>query len=155
MCLVDRFVKNTAEILSLLNEITSKMQMVEHGFLSDDGKVQLTVFRNVPASIFDHEVRVVVNKGDQNFTIYSNYGKEVVLPPYGFLAECPTFIAFHALSWNGIVYDTPVLFTIQSQDGASIEWSTKVRIFHGFGDSRLKLRDKTMEVAREAVEKIW
>jgi hypothetical protein len=155
MCLVDRFVKNTAEIISPLNEITSKMQMVEHGFLSDDGKVQLTVFRNVPASIFDHEVRVVVNKGDRNFVINSKYGKEVILPPYGFLVECPTFIAFHALSWNGIMYDTPALFTIRSQDGASIEWSSKVRIFHGFGDSRLKLGDKILEVASEAVEKIW
>jgi len=128
--------------------------MVEHGFLSDDGKVQLTVFRNIPASIFDQEVRVVVNKGDRDFSIDSKYGKEVVLPPYGFLIECPTFIAFHALSWNGIKYDSPALFAIQSQDVASIEWSSNIRIFHGFGDSRLKLGSKILEVVSEAVAKM-
>ena len=42
--LVDRFVKNTYEILSPLNEITSQAPMTRHQFLTPDRKVQRTVF---------------------------------------------------------------------------------------------------------------
>ena len=149
MCLFDRFVKNTYEILSPLNEITSRMQLVEHEFLSDDRKVQLTRFRTIPTPPFGEDVCVIMNKGEGNYTFDSEQGGEVVLPPYGFVVECPTFIAFHALSWNGVTYDRPVFFTLRSMDGASIPWSSKVRVFHGFGDARIKVKDEVRQVERE------
>ena len=150
MCLFDRFVKNTYEVLSPLNEITSNMQLVEHKFLSDDRMVQLTVFRKIPSPPFPEDVRVIVNKGAENYTLESSQGREVVLPPYGFVIECPTFAAFYALSWNGITYEQPALFTLRSMDGASIAWSSEVRVFHGFGDKKIKVKGEIHEVEREA-----
>ena len=151
MCLLDRFVKNTYEILSPLNEITSRMQLAEHRFLSDDRKIELTIFRKVPEPPFGADVCVIVNKGEGRYAYDSRQGGEVMLPPYGFVVECPTFAAFYALSWNGITYDRPVLFTLRSLDGASIPWSSKVRVFHGFGDTRIRMKDKVHEVERENV----
>ncbi len=150
MCLFDRFVKNTYEVLSPLNEITSRMRLAEHKFLSDDHKVQLTVFQKIPSPPFAEDVRVIVNKGTENYTLKSSQGGKVVLPPYGFLVECPTFTAFYALSWNGVTYENPALFTLRSMDGASIAWSSEVRVFHGFGDSKIKVNGKVHEVEREA-----
>lgn len=73
----------------------------------------------------------------------------LVLPPYGFVVESPTFVAFHSLSWNGVEYKEPVLFTIRSLDGKPLNESRKVRVFHGFGDRTLKLRAEIWAVRRE------
>jgi hypothetical protein len=146
-CLFDRFVKNTYEILSPLNEITSRMQMVGHKFLSDDRKVIMTAF----GSPLKTEVKVIVNKGSEEYNVESIQGGNVILPPYGFLVECPTFIAFYASSWNGVEYERPVLFTLRSLDKASISWSSKIRVFHGFGDPRIKIKGVIHEVIKESL----
>jgi len=147
LCLLDRYVKNAYEILSPLNEITSRMQVVEHRFLSKDRGIQLTVFGGNSES----PVRVVVNKSAEAYTLASEQGGEVVLPPYGFVVECPTFVAFYALSWNGVVYERPAFFTLRSLDDAPIAQSSRIRIFHGFGDARVKVNGKIHEVKRENV----
>ena len=41
---MDRFVKNTYEILSPLNELTARMRMTQHQFLTPDRKVQQSTF---------------------------------------------------------------------------------------------------------------
>ena len=41
---MDRFVKNTHEILSPLNELTARMRMTQHQFLTPDRKVQQSTF---------------------------------------------------------------------------------------------------------------
>ena len=151
MCLFDRFVKNTYEILSPLNEITSQMQMVEHKFLSDDRKIQSTLFSEVPEKPFGKNVHVIVNKSARNYTFDSAQGGKVVLPPNGFVVECPTFVAFYALSWDDVEYENPALFTIRSLDGASIPWSSRIHIFHGFGDKRIKIKGKIHTVERESI----
>ena len=69
--------------------------------------------------------------------------------PFGFLIESPHFVAFHALSWNAVEYEKPVLFTLRSLDGAPIPISDKVRIYHGFGDDRLNWKGNLIEVKRE------
>ncbi|MEM3647465.1 MAG: hypothetical protein QW334_04900, partial [Thermofilum sp.] len=81
----------------------------------------------------------------------SKMGGEVVLPPFGFLIESPTFIAFHALSWGGVKYEKPVLFTIRSLDGKPISESGKIRVFHGFGEQELRIRGRTCRVAKEEI----
>lgn len=151
LCLIDRFIKNTHEILSPLNELTSTMKMEEFKFLTDDRKVIMTVFRNVPGKLFEDDIRVVVNGSKNNFITKSKLGGDVLLPPYGFIIESPTFVAFHALSWNRLTYDRPVLFTIRSIDGFSIPFSSKIRIFHGFGDPRIRLKDDTINVIKEQI----
>ena len=117
----------------------------------EDQIFEQTVFREVPEKVFGSDVCVVVNKSGDSYKYSSEQGGEVVLPPYGFVVESPTFVAFYALSWNGVDYEQPALFTIRSMDGASMAWSSKVRAFHGFGDKRIKVKGQIHEVEREAV----
>jgi hypothetical protein len=140
---LDRFVKNTHEILSPLNELTAQVRMTKHEFLTPDRKVERTVFGEGKGA-----TTVVVNRSEGEYVVKSRLGGEVVLPPYGFLVESPTFVAFHALSWGGKRYDAPVLFTVRSEDGKSLERSRRVKVFHGFGDSTLCLGGKSHQVAK-------
>ena len=142
---VDRFVKNTYEILSPLNEMTSRVTMTQHEFLTADRKVRRTVFGDGPQA-----VEVVVNLGADRYECKSKTGGEVVLPPYGFLVESPTFVAFCATKYGGLAYDAPAMFTVRALDGKPIAESSKVRIYHGFGDPRIKVGGKEHNVSKEA-----
>ena len=141
---VDRFVKNTYEILSPLNELTSRMQLTQHQFLTPDRKVQRSVFGEGAAAI-----EAVVNASGAEYRHASKSGGEVLLPPDGFLVEGPAFVAFHALSWNGLRYDAPVLFTLRSLDGEPLASSGRVRVYHGFGEARVKVGRSVRTVAKE------
>jgi hypothetical protein len=142
---VDRYVKNTYEILSPLNEITSRVTMTRHEFMTADRKVRRTVFGEGAEA-----VEVIVNLGAHDRPHASKTGGEAVLPPYGFLVEAPQFIAFCATKWNGLTYQSPTLFTLRSLDGKPIADSSKVRIYHGFGDPRVRVGPKEHAVAKEA-----
>ena len=143
---VDRFVKNTYEVLSPLNEITSKVTMTQHQFLTPDRKVRRSVFGEG-----DGATEVIVNGGRENYRCKSKTGGDVILPPYGFLVESPSFVAFCAMTWNGLTYDSPTLFTLRSMDGKALSESSKVRVFHGFGDTRIKIGDGERKVEKEKV----
>ena len=145
---VDRFVKNTHEILSPLNEITARLPMTRHEFLSPDRRVQRTVFGDGPAA-----VETVVNLGSKDYRHQSKLGGEVLLPAGGFVVESPEFAAFHALNWAGLDYAEPPLFTLRSLDGRPLGQSGRVRVFHAFGDARLKLAGRLHSVARETILK--
>jgi len=69
----------------------------------------------------------------------------------GFVVESPELIAFCANLYNGIEYPTPTLFTVRSLDGKPIADSERVRIYHGFGDPRLRVAGKDLTVLREDV----
>jgi hypothetical protein len=99
----------------------------------------------------DNQVVAVVNAGDARYTVKSRWGGACVLPPGGFLIEGPTFVAFYALTWNGLRYVDAPLFTLRSTDGKPLEHSHRVRVFHGFGDPRVRLAGKVRTVAREEV----
>jgi hypothetical protein len=141
---MDRFVKNTYEILSPLNELTSQMRMTQHQFLTADRLVRRTVFGDGPAA-----VEVIVNGSPGNYRHQSPLGGQVQLPPYGFVIESAAFTAFCALGWNGLTYDSPTLFCLRSLDGRPIAQSSQVRIFHGFGDTRIKLGATERKVEKE------
>jgi len=142
---LDRFVKNTYEILSPLYEQTATMELTEHRFLTPDRKAQRTVFGTGAQA-----VEVVVNGGTENYRWKSKRGGDVLLPPYGFLIDSPTFIAFRALSWNKLTYASAPLFTMRSMDGLPLERSAKIRVYHGFGDARLRWGGTTRTVEKEA-----
>jgi len=142
----DRFVKNTYEILSPLNEITAQMQMTRHEFLSPDRRIQHTVFGEG-----NGKVEVVVNASERRFPLKSRAGGMISLPPDGFLVESPEFVAFHALSWNGQTYASAPLFTLRSLDGLPLARSRKVRVFHAFGESKIKIGGAIHDVEKEAV----
>ena len=143
---MDRFVKNTYEILSPLHELTAEMPMTRHEFLTPDRRVQRTVFGDGAEA-----VEVVVNDSDQTIQRKSRMGGAVLLPPGGFLVEAPTFAAFHALDWSGVKYDSAPLVTLRSLDGLPLRRSAKVRVFHAFGDPRIKLGRSVHEVQKEAI----
>jgi hypothetical protein len=138
----DRFIKNTYEILSPLHALTAETPLADHDFLTPDRKVQRSVFG---------AVRVIVNAGAEDYRVTSKSGGEVLLPPYGFLVDAPTFTAFHARSWGGLAYDDPPLFTLRSLDGEPLSRSRRIRIFHAFGEDRVRIGEKTHRVAREAI----
>ena len=143
---MDRFIKNTYEILSPLNEITALMQMTRYEFLTPNRQVRRSVFGDGA-----NAVQVIVNVSSTNYVCRSKLGGQVILPPFGFLAESPAFAAFHALSWKGTRYDSPVLFTLHSLDNQPLAHSRKVRVYHAFGDSKIRLGKATQTVPGEAV----
>ena len=143
---LDRFVKNTYEILSPLNEITSEMLMTEHQFLTPDNKVQRSVFGKGRSA-----VEVVVNLASTEYRHRCKTGGEVVLPAYGFCVDSRYFAAFHATSWNGHQYTEPTLFTLRSLDEKPISSSKKVRVYHAFGDPQVKIEKNVVNVPKETV----
>ncbi|MGE5609109.1 MAG: DUF5696 domain-containing protein [Bacillota bacterium] len=143
---MDRFVKNTYEILSPLNEITSRTTMTEHRFLTEDRKVRLSAFGEGPGKVV-----VVVNGSSQEYRLNAKLGGQMTLPANGFVIESPTFVAFCATQWNGIKFTSPTLFTLRSLDGKPIAESSQVRIFHGFGDAKIKTAATEHTVQKEAV----
>lgn len=140
----DRFLKNTYEILSPLNELTAQSQMTEFEFLDSDHATTKTVFRQG-----SERVEAIVNGSRKTFRWQSGFGGEVVLPPQGFVVDAPSFVAFHALQWNGLRYDSAPLFTVRSLDAKPLSESSTVRVYHGFGDSRIKIGGAVHSVQRE------
>jgi hypothetical protein len=142
----DRFMKNTHEVLSPLNEITGKMPMTRHEFLTADRKVQRSVFSDGRQT-----VEVVVNMGDAPFQWKSKLGGAIELPVYGFLVESPEFVAFRAQTWSGRSYAAAPLFTLRSLDGKPLAQSRRIKVFHASGDAELQLRGSARSVVKEAV----
>ena len=136
LCRTDRVIKNVWEVLSPLNRITAENPLDDHKFLTSDRLVQQTRFGDVtitvafqkPAQIGDH-----------------------ALPANGFVIDSPNYIAFCATRYNGVEYESPALFTAQSLDGRPIRESRKVRIYHGFGASHIRLFDKDFDVEKEGI----
>ena len=143
---MDRFIKNTHEILGPLNALTAQMPMTGHQFLTTDRKIQQSVFGKGKQAVI-----ATVNMSSNNYTCTSGNGEGITLPLYGFLVESPTFIAFYAQNWNGIHYDTPALFTMRNLEDKPLSQSKQVHVFHGFGDNRIKIGEKIHTVTREAV----
>ena len=142
LCLWDRFIKNTHEVLGPLNLRTSQTLIQQHSFLDEARLIQKTVFAN--------GAKTLVNGSAAPFEAKSDLGGVVVLPPYGFLVETADFIAFHATQWNGYTYKAPVLFTLASKDGRPLTTSRQGRVYHGFGESEFLLWDITHDVPRQA-----
>lgn len=142
----DRFIKNTYEILSPLNELTARLPMTGHSFLSPDRKVQRTAFGDGP-----DQVSVTVNMGNAEYDCDSRLGGKLRLPALGFLVESPQFVSFYSLNWDGLEYASPPLFTLRSFDDRPLSSSRKIRIFHGFGDDKVHFGAGTVSVAREVV----
>jgi hypothetical protein len=122
--------------------------MTDHRFLTDDGSVEWSQFG---------KTQIWVNYGAGTYTVSPVPGvpgcldSETVLPQYGFLVASPTFIAFHAISFGGLDYETPVLFAVRTLDNKPVAQSGKVRIYHGFGDSRIQLSGRNFQVEREDI----
>ena len=152
----DRFIRNTYEVLSPLNALTATMPMSDHRFLTPDGLVERTEFgpsgpRGGPSgSPRGGSVVVITNRSAEPYRAVVR-DQEVVLPPYGFVVDSATFRAFHATQWGGVSYGQPAMFTIRSLDGQPIEKSLRTRIYHAFGDPRIRIGGREYPVAREMI----
>jgi len=143
---MDVFIKNTCEVLCPLNELTARMQMTKHQFLTPDRTVQRSVFGSGSEA-----VEVIVNGGTNSFTWTSKSHGKIELPQFGFVVDSRTFAAFYALSWDGMVYREPTLFCLRSLDRRSLARSRQVRVFHAFGPEAIRVQGKTREVRTEAI----
>lgn len=141
---LDRFVKNTYEVLSPLHELTATVPMTRHEYLTSDRRVQRSVF-----GTGKNAMAVTVNLRPEAVELSCKAGGDVLLPPYGFVVESPRFVAFYAASWNGLAYNDPPLFTLRSLDNRPLDQSQRIRLFHGFGDKRIKVGNRTWAVDRE------
>lgn len=139
----DRFLKNTHEILSPLNKRTSRAYIERCEFLDPARRVRRTTFSN--------GVTVTVNGGRGDWQMGSDLGGRVTLPPFGLLADAGDFAAAVVTAWGGQEYGGPALFTFTSLDGAPLAESRQVRVFHGFGGSRVVWRGQEFDVEREMV----
>ena len=126
-----------------IGRLTAETLIERYDFMDQARLVRRTTFGN--------GVTATVNGRPEVYETTSVLGGTVCLPPYGFLVESETFVAFHALSWGDVVYEEPVLFTLSSRDGRPLIGSEQVRVFHGFGDARLSWRGEVIEVVREQV----
>jgi hypothetical protein len=79
---VDRFIKNTYEFLSPFAEGVATLPMTDHRYLKDDLSVEY--------SEFGDEWMAIVNYGPQDYV----FGR-TALPPMGFVATGPDFLAQH------------------------------------------------------------
>ena len=78
----DRFIKNTYEFLSPFVERVSLLPMTAHDYLKED--------RSVEHSTFGDNWSVVVNYGPEDYMF-----EKTMLPPMGFIAIGPEFLAQH------------------------------------------------------------
>ena len=143
----DRMIKNTYEVLSWVNRLTAETPMTDHKFVTPDGRVEYSAFG---------DVRVWVNYGPEPYVVPAPAGdlrrvtdRPTTLPEYGFLVLSPTFAAFHATEFGGVKYGQAALFTARSTDNAALWKSGKVRVFHGFGDPKVRLCGRESSVERE------
>ncbi|HVR76722.1 MAG TPA: hypothetical protein VMT52_20495 [Planctomycetota bacterium] len=137
------FLKNTYEVLSFVARQKFRDPLVRHRKLTRDGSVR--------ESNFGVDMRVLVNFGPGS---YEDEEEGVVLPPFGFLVKHPYLFAFHALRVNDVEYDRPAFFVLRSLEGKMILRAEEVKVFHGFGPSRVRY-GRDLDVEREAVLKIW
>src|SRR5262249_32679674 len=120
---MDRFIKNTYQILPPLNELTAPIPMTPHEFLNSNRQTQKTVFGSG-----QDQVTVTVNLGNSDYSCASALGGEVLLPEFGFLAESPTFVAFHARNWAGLKYTSSPVFTLRSLDQRPLSKTRNIRV---------------------------
>ena len=143
LCITDRFLKNTHEVLSPLEELTVHARLTKLEFLTPDRSVRRVTFADKSNRTV---AKVTVNFGAGSFTVQSRAGGEVALPGCGFLIEAPQFVAFCATSWAGRQYEKPVLFTVRTE-------RRQTRIFHGFGDAHINWHGRELSVQRDATLK--
>ena len=89
--------------------------------------------------------------GTTDYACESALGGELRLPPLGFLAESAQFVAFCSRNWNEVEFSSPTLFTLRSYDAKPLRKSRQIRVFHGFGDEKIRLRTNSLSIIREAI----
>ena len=140
----ERFIKNTYEVLSHVARIRFRAPLLFHRYLTPD--------RTVEETYFGPDLRVVVNYGERE---YKDQEGDFTLPRFGFWVQHPFFHAFFATRAHGVDYEKPALFTVRSLEGKLYLRAEAVRIYHGFGPTRIQLGGREFDIQREQQVKIW
>jgi hypothetical protein len=140
----DAFIKNTYEVTSWVARLAANSPMTNHQFLNDA--------RDAEGTVFDDMV-IITNNGDQPISFQADgaFDDAVVLGKNDFLVKSPTFMAIHAKRIGNRTEAAPFLFTFRSLDGKPLAESKKIRVFHGFGSSKIKFFGKDIDVRSEAI----
>ena len=144
-CPTDVFLKNTQEILGPLHAVTAHERLTRLEFLTLDRTLRRATYGSGKAATI-----VTANFGSTDATMASKLGGDVLLPPWGFVVESPSFAAFYAKRWAGQDYPDGALFTL-SAEGDTLESAKGVRVFHGFGLPRIIWRGNAHEIPREMI----
>ena len=134
--IMETFIQNTYEVLSPLNRLTATLPMTDHRFRTAD--------RMVESTRFGADVEISANYGTADYST-----PRATLPPYGFLVESPTLIAFYARTYGKLTFSEPTLFVIRSLDGQPLSSSSRVRFYRAFGDRRIEWKGHMVEVDKE------
>jgi hypothetical protein len=145
---LDVFLKNTHEVLGPLQHVTAYDRLTAFEYLTDNRMVRRAVYGDGSEA-----TRVTVNFGQTDAEVASDTGGRTVLPPFGFIAESPRLVAFHARFWNGQDYGDGALFTLRPTDDKPLKDSAAIRVFHAFGPTTLVWKGKTCDVKREELIK--
>ncbi len=146
MCLWDRFMKNTHELLSPLALRTSQAWIERYDFLDATRRVRRTTFSN--------GAQVVVNGSAANVLVEMPSLGKLTLPPFGMAIEAGDFAAWVAVEAQDAKQSAPALFTFTSLDGSPISEAKRLRVFHGFGSAQLIWHGQRFEVRREMEIKV-
>ena len=141
----ERFIKTTYEVLTAVARLRARNELHSFERLDDSGAVQRVHY--------GFDLRITINRGEQP---YEDPDGKFVLPRYGFWIQHPFFFAFHATMANGVTYKKPALFTIRPLENKLWLRASKVRVWHAFGDSEVRLGGKRFDIPDgELFTKIW
>ena len=146
----DAFIKNTYEVTSWVARLAANSPMVHHDFLNETRDAEDTVFKDD----MGNKILIVTNQNEQPLKVCTQvFGEEeyVEIGKNEFVVLSPTFAAIYAHSFDGRPADSPFLFTFRSLDGKPLNESKKIRVFHGFGPSKIKFYGKDIDVRSEAI----
>ena len=98
-------------------------------------------------------IGIIINQNEQPVNVKADgaFDDVVVLGKYDFFVNSPTFMAIHAKTIGNRTEAAPFLFTFRSLDGKPLAESKKIRVFHGFGSSKIKIFGKDIDVRSEAI----
>ena len=139
----DAFIKNTYEVTSWVARLAADSPMTGHRFLNDARDAEFTAF---------DDMSIYTNSGDSVLKVdVEGLQGIVILGKNDFYVNSPTFRAIHAKTIGDRTEAAPFLFTFRSLDGKPLAESKKIRVFHGFGSSKIKFFGKDIDVRSEAI----
>ena len=145
----DAFIKNTYEVTSWVARLAANSPMTDHQFLNETRDAEATIFKDDMGKT----IRIIINQNEQPVNVKADgaFDDVVVLGKYDFFVNSPTFMAIHAKTIGNRTEAAPFLFTFRSLDGKPLAESKKIRVFHGFGSSKIKFFGKDIDVRSEAI----
>jgi hypothetical protein len=145
----DAFIKNTYEVTSWVARLAANSPMTDHRFLNETRDAEATIFKDDMGKT----IGIIINQNEQPVNVKADgvFDDVVVLGKYDFFVNSPTFMAIHAKTIGNRTEAAPFLFTFRSLDGKPLAESKKIRVFHGFGSSKIKFFGKDIDVRSEAI----